>query len=183
MDSLTVRNPAELARVWGSSLKEIAGDVFEHSTCGILLSMDLEVVTVHALVDDKNTKIRTLQFPFTMAEFEVLLRSVEQDAEAAMLWKFVGREREFRQISPARRDYRTNKAPIRPGSSRNVRKKAKKFALNDQSSGLNAIQELDISDLWIVPRAVSRRTRVDLAAYERELDERPEGISNRRDAL
>lgn len=84
MDNLIVNNPIELALAWGSSPEELSDDVFEHSACGISLAGGRSAVVVCAAVGGEWTRERTLLFPFSMAEFEVLLRTVEQDAQGAV---------------------------------------------------------------------------------------------------
>ena len=163
MDNLIVNNPIELALAWGSSPEELSDDVFEHSACGISLTGGHSAVVVCAAVSGGWTRERTLLFPFSMAEFEVLLRTVEQDAQGAMSWENRKRGIKHRSLRPE------IKRPQRKTQSKEVRRPSKESVGSSFNDGLD--NEDDIGLLWTVPREVMCRSHVDLGFYEKELNE------------
>ena len=86
MDGTIVYTCQELAYQCGYSLSEMIGDVREHSDCGIELTLEKSGIKANAQVEKRWTKIRSLIFPFTMGEFEVLLRTVEYDARSLSIF-------------------------------------------------------------------------------------------------
>jgi len=156
-----------LARVWGSSPAELADDVFEHSSCGIVISVGSLAVVANAAAGHEQTKVRALRFPFTMNEFEVLLRTVEQDAKAAMNWQERGRPSWSRRVMSHEMGQKRRNALERKAPVLQVRKPAAVNVSPDDAD--------DISRLWIVPIPTEVRTHIDLDVYEQELGEYPIG--------
>ena len=167
MDNLVVRNPIELALAWGSSPAELAEDVFEHSICGILLTTGYSVVIASAAVGVERTRPRTLQFPFSMEEFEVLLRTVERDADDAM----GGQDRE--RLPQERQARHRNQKPQRQRAAAERKLLPCGDDIPFDCDG-DPDGEDDIELLWTVPDKVVARAQVYLIIYGKALNEFPD---------